>query len=51
LFLYIIIYLYIYELSIIKHLIKLKYNVVSLDYHFTEDGNHIRTQKYCFTHL
>ena len=24
-------------LSIIKHLIKLKYNMVSLDYHFTED--------------
>ena len=38
-------------LSIIKHLIKIKYNMVSLDYHFTEDGNHIRTQKYCFTHL
>ena len=35
-------------LSIIKHLIKTKYNMVSLDYHFTEDGNHIRTQKYCF---
>jgi hypothetical protein len=35
-------------LSIIKHLIKQKYNMVSLDYHFTEDGNHIRTQKYCF---
>lgn len=35
-------------LSIIKHLIKKKYNMVSLDYHFTEDGNHIRTQKYCF---
>jgi hypothetical protein len=35
-------------LSIIKHLIKMKYNMVSLDYHFTEDGNHIRTQKYCF---
>ena len=38
-------------LSIIKHLIKQKYNMVSLDYHFTEEGNHIRTQKYCFTHL
>jgi hypothetical protein len=38
-------------LSIIKHLIKKKYNMVSLDYHFTEDGNHIRTQKYCFTIL
>lgn len=35
-------------LSIIKHLIKQKYNMVSLDYHFTEDGNHIRTQKYQF---
>jgi hypothetical protein len=35
-------------LSIIKHLIKKKYNMVSLDYHFTKDGNHIRTQKYCF---
>jgi hypothetical protein len=35
-------------LSIIKHLIKIKYNMVSLDYHFTEEGNHIRTQKYCF---
>jgi hypothetical protein len=35
-------------LSIVKHLIKKKYNIVSLDYHFTEDGNHIRTQKYCF---
>ena len=35
-------------LSIIKHLIKQKYIMVSLDYHFTEEGNHIRTQKYCF---
>ena len=35
-------------LSIIKHLIKQKYDMVSLDYHFTEEGNHIRTQKYCF---
>jgi hypothetical protein len=35
-------------LSIIKHLIKKKYNFVSLDYHFTEEGKHIRTQKYCF---
>ena len=35
-------------LSIIKHLIKQKYNIVSLDYHFTEEGNHNRTQKYCF---
>ena len=35
-------------LSIIKHLIKLKYNMVSLDYHFTENGKHIRTQNYIF---
>ena len=35
-------------LSIIKHLIKKKYNFVSLDYHFTEEGKYIRTQKYCF---
>ena len=35
-------------LSIIKHLIKKKYNMISLDYHFTEDGTHIRTQKYSF---
>jgi hypothetical protein len=38
-------------LSIIKHLIKKKYNFVSLDYHFTEEGKHIRTQKYCFIKL
>jgi hypothetical protein len=38
-------------LSIIKHLIKSKYKMVSLDYHFTEDGNHIRTQKYMFNLL
>jgi hypothetical protein len=38
-------------LSIIKHLIKKKYNMVSLDYHFTKDENHIRTQKYCFIHF
>ena len=35
-------------LSIIKHLIKPKYKMVSLDYHFTENGKHIRTQKYHF---
>ena len=38
-------------LSIIKHLIKKKYNIISLDYHFTENGKHIRTQKYCFIHF
>ena len=35
-------------LSIIKHLIKSKYNMISLDYHFTENGKHIRTQLYLF---
>jgi hypothetical protein len=35
-------------LSIIKHLIKSRYNMKSLDYHLTENGNHIRTQKYNF---
>ena len=36
-------------LSIIKHLIKSKYNMISLDYHFTEKSKHIRTQMYNFT--
>jgi hypothetical protein len=35
-------------LSIIKNLIKSKYNVESLDCHFTENGKHIRTQIYNF---
>ena len=35
-------------LSIIKNLIKSKYNMESLDYHFTENGKHIRTQSYLF---
>ena len=35
-------------LSIIKHLLKPKYTIESLDYHFTENGKHIRTQKYNF---
>ena len=38
-------------LSIIKHLIKQKYNIISLDYHFTEKGKHIRTQMYKFTNI
>ncbi|ARF10108.1 hypothetical protein Indivirus_16_3 [Indivirus ILV1] len=38
-------------LSIIKHLIKKKYNIISLDHHFTENGKHIRTQKYFFEPL
>jgi hypothetical protein len=38
-------------LSIIKHLIKTKYNMSSLDYHFTEKGKHIRTQMYNFTKI
>jgi hypothetical protein len=35
-------------LSIIKQLTKTKYNMASLDYHFTENGKHIRTQMYNF---
>ena len=35
-------------LSIIKHLLKSKYTIESLDYHFTENGKHIRTQLYKF---
>ena len=36
-------------LSIIKHLIKSKYNMVSLDHHFTENKKNIHTQLYEFT--
>lgn len=36
-------------LSIIKHLIKPKYNIVSKDFQFTENGQHIRTHIYTFT--
>ena len=35
-------------LSIIKQLTKTKYNMASLDYHFTENGKHIRTRVYSF---
>jgi hypothetical protein len=38
-------------LSIIKHLIKSKYNMVSLDFHFTENKKNIRTQLYQFTNI
>ena len=38
-------------LSIIKHLIKSKYNIVSLDHHFTENKKYIHTQLYEFTKL
>jgi len=38
-------------LSIIKHLLKTKYNMVSLDYHFTENKKYIHTQLYEFTKL
>ncbi len=38
-------------LSIIKNLIKTKYTMESLDYHFTENGKHIRTQSYLFTYI
>jgi hypothetical protein len=36
-------------LSIIKNLIKTKYNIVSLDHHFTENKKYIHTQLYEFT--
>ena len=36
-------------LSIIKHLIKSKYNMVSIDHHFTENKKNIRTQMYHFS--
>jgi len=38
-------------LSIIKHLIKSKYNMESLDYHFTKNKKNIRTQMYDFTKI
>jgi len=38
-------------LSIIKHLIKSKYNMVSLDHHFTDNKKYIHTQVYKFTKL
>jgi hypothetical protein len=38
-------------LSIIKNLIKTKYNMVSLDHHFTENIKYIHTQLYEFTKL
>jgi hypothetical protein len=38
-------------LSIIKNLIKTKYNIVSLDHHFTENKKYIHTQLYEFTKL
>ena len=36
-------------LSIIKHLIKSKYNIKSKDFQFTENGKYIRTHTYSFT--
>ena len=38
-------------LSIIKHLIKSKYNMESKDFQFTEKGQYIRTHIYSFTLL
>jgi len=38
-------------LSIIKNLIKTKYNMVSLDHHFTDNKKYIHTQIYEFTKL
>ena len=35
-------------LSIIKNLLKTKYNIVSKDFQFTENENHIRTHIYSF---
>jgi len=35
-------------LSIIKHLLKSKYNIESKDFQFTENGQHIRTHIYTF---
>jgi hypothetical protein len=36
-------------LSIIKNLLKSKYNIESKDFQFTENGKHIRTHIYSFT--
>jgi hypothetical protein len=38
-------------LSIIKNLLKTKYNIVSKDFQFTENETHIRTHIYSFTKL
>lgn len=38
-------------LSIIKNMLKYKYNIESKDFHFTQDGKYIRTHKYTFTNL
>jgi len=35
-------------LSIIKHLLKSKYNITSKDFQFTENGHYIRTHSYRF---
>jgi len=36
-------------LSIIKHLIKSKYKMVSKDFQFTQDGRYVRTHIYTFS--
>ena len=36
-------------LSIIKNLLKTKYNITSNDFQFTENGKYIRTHKYIFS--
>ena len=38
-------------LSIIKHLVKQKYTIESLDYHFTDNKKYIRTQLYKFIYI
>jgi len=37
-------------LSIIKNLLKPKYNITSSDFQFTENGKYIRTHKYTFSY-
>ena len=38
-------------LSIIKHLLKTKYNIKSKDFQFTKNGKYIRTHTYRFTKI
>ena len=44
-----IIYEFSYKMGVLhEKRCKQKYNMISLDYHFTEEGHHIRRQKYWF---
>jgi hypothetical protein len=38
------------RLSIIKNLLKPKYNITSSDFQFTENGKYIRTHKHTFSY-